>query len=498
MKLDSERVFLVKALLLFLLIWGLPVYFEENASVWDSYHHFATAMEISHTGFVPSYDVNLYSANWPGAFVFMGMSKEVADINGLTYIKFFPLFTAALTVVAVHLFLKKYLPRTSGRMTLLIVMLLNVWFQFHASPQSIGLLLGILTLVCIEKEGIPWRILAIVLFLGLLVSHATTMFVVVTALACAYFFQKAWNRRMKRKSESKYLSKPALLFAVLAVSWLFWNALGTSGTLVRALESQMTQIFFLDERVGGILGVRTTENIYPIPPNVRISVMGFFIILSLLFLLLLFVKRISKKPRDTNNDKRTSLAIPFSLLVVSFALAAGDILTFGGQFYDRNILFVAIVSPIFAVLFATSFKPTVRAEKSAQKEGRHVPLFRLKGTIIACLLVASFASFTTVFYQENFYIVSDASFSARDFIEARVTDETEIDGGMFPPNLEEFERGESTEPITASLVVLDIHTEIWRRQWLGIDSYEALRDESQSMSKTYVNGEYQIFWKTVE
>ena len=198
-------------------------------------------------------------------------------------------------------------------------------------------------------------------------------------------------------------------------------------------------------------------------------------------------------------DRGPSLTLPISLFVVSFFLAAGDILVFGGQFYDRNILFIAIVSPILALAFLSSLKLKGTENESATCRPVSTSLPRVSTVIIACMLGVAFASFTTVFYQENFYIVSDASFDARDFLVAKATNETKVEGGRFPSDFETSAQdiGGGSHPLTftSSVVVLDIHTELWRMQWLGKETYESFVDQSTIMSRFYVNGEYEMFWE---
>lgn len=496
---DSERVFILKALLLFLLIWGIPVYFEGNASVWDTYDHLSTTMEVTRTGFIPRYDVNIYSTNWPGAFIFIAASRAVTDIDPMTYAKFYPLFAAGLTLIVSHLFLKRFLPRTRGRTALLAMIFLTVWFQFHVSPQSVGLLLGILTLVCVGRRGSQHKILAILLFAALIICHATTMFVVVAALSLQHLIQRIRGKADRDKGKNP--SNLAVIFVVMAFSWLFFNAFGTSTTLVRSLQSQLTQILFLDERVGDIFAVRTTENIYPIPPNIRMAAIGVFVLLSIAYLLLLILVRILRRSKLEIIGRDRSLTLPISLFVVSFFLAAGDILVFGGQFYDRNILFIAIVSPILAIALLSSLRLGAKNENDRSRRVNPA-LSRLSAVFIVCMLGVAFASFTTVFYQENFYVVSDASFDARGFLVGAATNESKVEGGRFPSDLETFAEGigGGSHPLvfTSSIVVLDIHTEIWRTQWLGKEGYESLKTQSTIMSRFYVNGEYEMFWDSPE
>ncbi len=497
-RVDSNRTFLLKAFILFLLIWGIPVLFEKNAPVWDGYRHLKGALEIVFTGSLPTYDINLYSVNWPGFFIFTGVLKEVPNINPWIFIKFYPILASGLTIAAISLFLKKYLSRTTGRIALLILSFLCVWFQFHVSPQSIGLVLGILTLFCLEQRSRPWRILAIILFTSLLISHATIMFIVLATALVAFLLEKSKSRLKSNQSPNQETRYSALLFAVLTTSWLLWNALGTSEVLMKRLVSQIAQIFLFDERVGSILAVRTTENIYPIPPIVRIGALGVFILISMIYLAYVATRQFYKGSKNEDNRRRPNLTIPISLVLVAFILTAADVLTFGGQFYDRNILIVAVISPIFAVLFAYTFGKNVKASKQAKGERKYLTKSRTCVVVITCLCVVAFANFTTVFYQENLYIVPDASFAARDFLENSASNGTTIEGGMFPSDFEKLEKeGEDAQyPTTSHIIVLDVHTEIWMRQWLGKNAYDAMRNETTTMNKTYVNGEYEMFWRS--
>jgi len=349
------------------------------------------------------------------------------------------------------------------------------------------------------KKGASWRLLTIVLFTSTLVSHATTAFIVVAAVTCAYLIRTVKHRRAPAGNKSQLVRSPVLLFIVLFTAWLFWNALGTTETLLRAFETQASQIFLLDRRVEGVLNVRTTSNIYPLPPRIRMAVLGLFVIIILLcvsYSLLLRIASRIHKSHKASNSSNFAPALPISLFIVSILLAAADILTFGGIFYDRNILSVAIVAPIFAIGFIGILQRSHRHANHSKRVMRRHLTSRIGVILSICLFIAAFANFATVFYQEDFYIVSDASFSARDFVGETSSSVVMIKGGLFPGGLGEFQWGGQGDNLSR-LVVLDIHSELWSRQWLGIEEYDALKNESKTMNQIYSNGEYEVFWQRI-
>jgi hypothetical protein len=494
MRTDSEHVFLLKMAILFVLIWGIPVIFERNATVWDAYAHFSGGLEIMSTG-IPKGNIELYSVNWPGAFIFFGVSKTLPNIDSSAYLRFFPIPVAALTIAVLHLFLRNYMSAPIERIALLAVSFLNVWFQFHVSPQAIGFILGMLTLLTIERSYFWWRVIALILFTAVLVSHATTMFIVVTAVSYAFVLRRIQNRKNDDQETSRRSWTPALLFIILALAWLFWNALGTSEALVRSLEAQVSQIFSMNQRVASMIDVRTTENIFPFPPLIRIVSIGLLILMSLCYVSCLVLGRLIKRDRNFGRAESVSWTLPVSLFAVSFFLAAADILVFGGQFYDRNILFVAIVSPMLGLRLATIFK-SVKLTGSGWKRSARKLIPHLGTAVVALMIGAAFASLTTVFYQEDFYIVSDASFSAKDFLRNNIPAGSTIRGGIFPTDISGSPHP-SIGGKSCLIVVLDIHDEIWKRQWLGASEYEARVEKTMIMDEVYSNGEYQLFWESV-
>ena len=112
------------------------------------------------------------------------------------------------------------------------------------------------------------------------------------------------------------------------------------------------------------------------------------------------------------------------------------------------------------------------------------------------MLAISFASFITVSYQENFYVVNDTSFSARDFTKEHIPAGAKIEGGMFPADFENLYDDVQGDMRASSIIIIDIHTEIWRIQWEGEEHYEVLRNETREMELIYINGEYTEFFQS--
>ncbi|MEE9197933.1 MAG: hypothetical protein V3U45_07290, partial [bacterium] len=227
-------LFVATGALFFAVLAGTPALFEPNPSIWDAYVHLAEAQNIGLNGRLPG-DLLAYSANWPGFFLTVWMSSAAMGGAALELLVLFPFLTSALTFLALFVFLRSLFGPTTAAIGSLLGSLLNVWAQFHLSPQSLGLFLALLVLATVWRRKTPLRITASLLFVGLVVSHPTSTILILGILVLDVALRSALRlvRSTKRSSveqEKGFAYSPALPYGVAWVAWLFFLAIGSSQT----------------------------------------------------------------------------------------------------------------------------------------------------------------------------------------------------------------------------------------------------------------------------
>ena len=477
----SERVFFIQAMAVFVTLWGSTALFQTYPAVWDSYMHYNSSFEIVSTGFIPDDPDYSYAYNYPGFFAFAATFSTIADPNVIEFLRFYPVFAAAFTLVAIYLFIRTYVPATGYRVAFLVAAFVNVWLQFNFSPQSVGLAIGLLIFVCLERQGTVWKGTAVALFAFLTVSHPTTVLFVLSAVVVKEILSRIYHR-VKTTAPPANGHWPAALFLII---WILWSLVGAAEftlNLTQFVLGQVQYLGFMDQAVQNQYEMRTgTENIFgTLYPQIRTFTILLFGLLTLIGLLIYVFNR--KK-----------ISIPKHILPLLFIPALAiplDALFFNGQIYDRGILYLMLVAPLF-------FIPTLLRKKK---------ITAALTTILVAGIVVSCAS--TMFYQQSLYTSSAESIAASDYLSEEVP-QTYVIGVYYP--YKDWGDGESyqrlqfsaTYPTTvlemasssgSGSYLFDDTTELWYKQWGIEDRYDFYLNQEIMNSKVYDNGRYQVMF----
>ncbi|HUL40137.1 MAG TPA: hypothetical protein VLU38_07595 [Methanomassiliicoccales archaeon] len=481
LKSGREGVFVFQGLLLYLAIWGAPVMYLHLPDVWDSYTHFFSSMTIANDGSIWAQGIFSYSANYPGLFVIGSTFFLVADPNVLQFLQLWPLFVSSLTLLSLYLFVRTYLPGWDHRFAFLISCFGNVWVQYNYSPQSLGLVVGLLVFVFLEKEGFRWLLLALAAFIYVVISHPTTTFFVVAGLIFREVVVVIKNRR--EKGEKRERSWPIFAFLIIWIGWLFTGAREYSGFLWETIYRRIAFIFLITEKTQQAVGQRTEGNIFGLAPYLRLALLG----VLMLFLLLAILNWLrSHRRRD----------LPGSLLALAFVpiiVIPLDLLLLQGSVYDRGFLYFALSAPILITLMY--FR-------------RWTPWRKIAAALIVVAAVMCCAS---AFYQESLYVVSDRSMEMTNFLDEHVAIGSYIVGGYYPDlvwresNWTQFTKQKYYEPYNESFgnvtelqgatgMIFDRTSELWATQFGQLHVYNFYRNNMSYYSKVYENGAYQMIY----
>ncbi len=486
----SKTLIILTGALFFAIFAGTPVLFEPNPPVWDGYVHLSAAQELGVSGHLPT-ALDEYSTNWPGAFLVVWFLSAVGAVVPLHLLGIFPFLTGGLTFLALFVFLRSLFPHFQAAVGSILGSLLNVWAQFHLSPQSLGLFIALLVLGTVWQRGIPLRFASIILFVGLVVIHPISTILLLSVLIVDVAI--AYVRRLRQTSslsesgnDLSFAHSPALPFGAAWIGWLFFQATGSSRVAESTVLARIGAILEIPEQAVNLATARAIENIFVWAPLIRSASLLTYAVIVVIALVLL-----SRKPKS-----RRLAHFLWAAIVGTILVGGSDILFFQGIFFDRSLMLFSILAP--AICLAGISASKMRRLK------RH--------SVMAVLLVTSMAAASTIYYQEVFYFVSDESVAVSGYLQGVKPDSIVLDG-LFPmPVWLDFEdRTPRTDfgffvlyPITFEelsgeqyvYAVFDPAAKIWYQQWRGIDIYRSYEANRSSHSLIYANGVADIYLVT--
>lgn len=494
---DTERLFFVKALLLSILIWNITTLVLQYPYAPGSYMHIFEASPIILTGHVPAASEALwlfrsYPASFPGYFILLTSLFEVTDVTLLGFATYYPLFSSAVTFLAIWLFFKTFLPSKNYRWALLIAMLANVYFQLQVSPQSAGLFAGLLLLVALENADWQWRVTATLLFAYVTISHPTTAFIILPAAGLA------WLLRLLLVRDRKILLEPVPFFVIGWIAWTllfavpFWERLArlavTQLAMIGAAQPDVRIVLAAGIPAADIFIAEVWRRLYGAlcwAPRIRFVVLGVFALGSVYYL--------ARQRLNKANHNQRLLITYTAFLIAPVVMTLIDI-TFlrTGQLHDRYFLFFLLVASILLVKLGAGIRHAIK-----------------KKAFFIILAVVALLNLSTTFYQSARFTTSDQTFAASEFVNSNTSGP--VIGGWLVPNLADPDqsailrqsafRSLYPDPISSrsgqSIIVFDDHDRASYEISYGMAKYELYTqevDRADNFSLVYSSNRYTIYW----
>ena len=478
----KESVFFVQALLLFLALWGAPSFFERYPDIWDSYMHYYYSLQIVKTGMVSTDPTLSYSYNFPGFYVVGASFAVVGSPQALNFLRYYPLFASAFTFMALYLFVRTYVPTADYKITFLAVAFVNVWFQFHYSPESMGLAVGLLVFVCLEREGRAWRLAAVSFFAFIVIAHPTTVIFVLGAVALKEVLERMYRWFVSRKHAVKVEKPwPLSIFVLIFLGWTFTGAATYSQGITQFIAARISDLTNVGSSVSTQVSQRTGHNVFSYAPQIRTGSLGLFVLLAVIafgIYLIIKKKKIATLPKNI-----------LPLFIVPFLLVPLDTTVFNGQIYDRALLYLMIITPMIFVPIIIGLAPRY-----------------IKPVLVIILILVVAACMSTIYYQESLYIVGQQSIETTDFLTGHMPEKSFVVGGGFYPydvwngGSEQFSRivYDSAWPNTMSnltswygpgAIEFDSTGQLWYTQWGITAFYDLYLNQTMGLDKVYDNGQ---------
>jgi len=186
---SNERLFLIQALMLNLIIWGTPILVEPHVRQPDSWVDLgATKLILDSAHIPPPTDWNIgYLAartQWPGSFIFGAMLLSVTGIPAEYFLGFASLLSSATFTVGYYSLLRNMLDPIFAKLGTVSVVFLNLWLNFYYGPQGFVIMLFPLLLLCANRPTLKFRLLTVLLVSTMIISHVVdVLFLLLVILA---------------------------------------------------------------------------------------------------------------------------------------------------------------------------------------------------------------------------------------------------------------------------------------------------------------------------
>jgi hypothetical protein len=377
--------FLFQLILLNFMVWITPVFIEPNARVTDTWVHFSNTQMILETASIPSRNYNTYLA-WPGSFVYHASFILLSGISPMTYMKYFPILSSAVFLFGYYLLVKHLVKgKQLFRIALIYSVLLNVWLQFHCSPQAVGLMLFPLVLFTILfKRTWRWFLVLTILLGVLLITHPTTslfLFAIIISIFTLQFILKFKDKTKRKLSNQQIFILMLVVSTTVVVGYMFFGY-GGSSLITRESISQ------LPDSIVKILKRRMTDP----ASTIRLVTFGLYLVFSVLGLYLI-------------RKSRKSFSILFGWIAGAILAFLADLSTSGAHFHNRALFYLYFVLPLIFFIFLYKVK---------------TPKWIKQGLVVGMLLL-SILCVSTTYYIENEAIISDSNISTSVFVINKTT-----------------------------------------------------------------------------
>jgi hypothetical protein len=501
----SEGAFLATSCLLFVLIWSIPVFALENPYYGDAYIHSLGAQSIIELGHIPlpndlpALDLT-YARNMPGYFMTLASLVMVSGFDWWPVMKFYPILSSAITFVGAAVFLRR-VAGAKYRFALVLIVLGDVYFQFHVSPQSFGFFIALLIFLTMEHhEDGRWRILSVLLFSGLVISHPTSTFIVLAVVGLALIL----GLLGRKHNNNLQLIDPATaaVFFLAFVGWLFLSSVRYSVLFVTNVAERVVDIYTLFDVVGGKFS-QNVSGVFVMAPRIRLIVLLTFAFLCLVYFARAGLLRLSTY---TGDKARLVPYLAAPVLLTAADLTVGFVWT---TLRDRFFLFFLIIASVIAVGLVQKEKPEIEAVTSLKETTRSLaPIGNVRWRQIAAagLVCLALLNVPTVFYSSIEHVVSDQTVEASKFVDTAIGANTELLGGDFvpgihTPSLTKTEQSQTFAQIYPQksfssppyLLVLDHYDKLWYTATGSATKYRLYQELAVSQNRIYDSSNYSFF-----
>jgi len=381
-KYGNDHLFLLQIMILNLMIWGTPIIVEPNTRHIDTWTHIGSTKIMMDSGrwMMSEWRIERHpqeKLQYPGSFIFNAVFLIVSKLPESAYFRFFPLWFSTFFLISLYNLVRNIIKeKVNQKFGMIAFLFLNIWLMFHGSPLAFGLMLFPLIFYALIRRTVTWRVVATILYMSLVISHAITSLVLLIILAGANAILLVYGKR--------YEMIP-LFFGVLWIAWFVWVSTLYFGMVVEAIYHGILSMSLL-MRTRESVAIRAVQ--YGWPFIIRLVTIAVTSAVASIYII--------HRRRDLS-----WFAFNAGWIGASYLFMFLNYIAYGEWSFDnRSLMFAYLLIPLLIVQFVWSCK--------ALKKYRN---FVLLATILLSLIHTS-----TIYYLENTYIISDSNIANATFL----------------------------------------------------------------------------------
>ena len=292
---QNDSVYVMYLIAIGLLLFGLPIFTEENARFAWSYHPAGEVKSILETGTIGNitqYPLGSYRS-WPTTHMVSAFIISMTGINTDDLVKYMPIFwVLSVTLVTYSVGKLLNLPANSCFLVSIFVISSFWTINYYYGPPSLAYILYLLFFMSIiylyRRYSIANTIFMILTFVATIMTHMlTSMVLIVSFFISSIFIQSIYKKRIRF----------IILFTVIFIGWHIYFAtmmfdLGIKEFIKQVIDGDLFSTFGTEKYNTG------TTLIREIIHYSRISYLGIYIIFMMVAAIFYIKDRVRKEYKE--------------------------------------------------------------------------------------------------------------------------------------------------------------------------------------------------------
>lgn len=392
-----------------LMTFGTLSLIQQLGTHHDSLYNLTAAFEYFIDGFIT---VGSNSRNvYPLTYILWGTLTTVCNISLECFLKYHAMLIMMLYVVSGALLGKFFFKKRqmSEYFIYLIFFLLLFGSRFairlNPAPQTLGIIASIFFLALTFRSGIKFRIIQLVIFIYICLSHAISTYIVICLLFGILLSQYLMEFSIKREKIVEFKSCLATLVitTTLFITWFLYVAVFISNAGFRVLKQIINHFFEISSAFDDTSALPYLYQTGVLPIEYFISNrFGWFI---LLFFITIGIATIAL----TTQRKEYEIGIPIicmvGIMILIFSLFLNK--TTYGLLLDRSFLFMIIPMGLAFAYFFGAIKDYTNSKIKR--------LRRLATVIILIIGIIGIFNIYLSHYTNNFNVITPTEIKADEF-----------------------------------------------------------------------------------
>jgi len=350
--------------------------------------------------------------SYPLTYILWGTLTTICNISLEYLLKYHAVLITTLYVASGALFGKYFFKKQqmSEYFIYLVIFILIFGSRFairlNPAPQTLGIITSIFFLALAFKSGIKFRIIQMVIFLYICLSHAISTYYVICLMFAMLMSQYLLSLNAKRGNTvntvnfKNYMST-VIITTVLFLSWFFYVAIFTSGAALNVAK-QIVNIFLQDSSES----ISTLPYLYQsgdLPIEYFISNrFGWFV---LFFLIIIGAAAVALTVLRKEYEIGFPVISMAGIVLVQFYLSS--YMTKYGSLLDRSFLFMVIPMGLAFAYFCGAVKYHTKSQRNR--------LRKVSTAILLIIIIFGTFNIYSSHYTDNFNAITPTEIKAHEF-----------------------------------------------------------------------------------